>query len=64
MVAMGWGWGVGGLPFLITQPSLALEPAQKGGLGGQTVAVAGRLQQLDLGDHLELLQGPSPRQSP
>lgn len=50
---------VGGLPFLITQPSLALKPAQKGRLRGQTVAVTGRLEQLDLGDHLKLLQGPS-----
>lgn len=49
----------GRLPFLITQPGLALKPAQKGSLRGQTVAVTGRLEQLDLGDHLKLLQGPS-----
>lgn len=53
---------VRGLPFLITQPSLALKPAQKGRLWGQTVAVTGRLEQLDLGDHLKLLQRPSQSQ--
>ena len=32
---------VGRSPFLITQPSLALKPAQKGRLRGQAVAVTG-----------------------
>lgn len=43
-------------PFLLAERGLVLEPAQEERLGGQTVAVAGRLQQLDLGDHLKLLR--------
>lgn len=43
-------------PFLLAERGLAFEPAQEERLGGQTVAVAGRLEQLDLGNHLKLLR--------
>lgn len=42
-------------PFFLTEQDLALKPAEEGWLRGQTVAVTGRLQQLDLSDHLKLL---------
>lgn len=45
------------VPLLLTELSLALKPAEESRLRSQTVAVTGRLQQLDLSDHLELLQG-------
>lgn len=44
------------VPFLLTELSLALKPAEESRLWSQTVAVAGRLEQLDLSYHLELLQ--------
>lgn len=55
-VGGGGGGGEAAVPFLLTELSLALKPAQEGRLRGQTVAVAGRLEQLDLRDHLELLR--------
>lgn len=42
-------------PFLLAEQDPALKPAEEGWLRGQTVAVTGRLQQLDLSDHLKLL---------
>lgn len=44
------------VPFLLTELRLVLEPAEERRIRRQTVAVTGRLQQLDLGDHLKLLQ--------
>lgn len=44
-------------PFLLAEQGPALEPAQENRLRLQTVAVAGRLEQLDLSNHLKLLQG-------
>lgn len=43
------------LPFLLAELSLPLEPAQEHPIRSQTVAVTGRLQQLDLSHHLKLL---------
>lgn len=45
-------------PLLLAELRLAPEPAEEGGVSAQAVAVTGRLQQLDLSDHLELLQEP------
>lgn len=44
------------VPLLLTEKNLALKPAEESRVWSQTVAVAGRLEQLDLSDHLELLQ--------
>lgn len=44
------------LPLLLAELSLALEPAEERLLRSQTVAVTGRLEQLDLSYHLELLR--------
>lgn len=44
-------------PFLLAERGLVLEPAQEERLGAQAVAVAGRLEQLDLGNNLKLLRG-------
>lgn len=45
------------VPFLLAELNLALKPAKESRLRSQTVAVTGRLQQLDLGYHLKLLHG-------
>lgn len=45
------------VPLLLAELRLTLKPTQESRLRAQTVAVTGRLQQLDLCDHLELLQG-------
>lgn len=44
-------------PFLLAEQGPALKPAQENRLRLQTVAVAGRLEQLDLSNHLKLLPG-------
>lgn len=44
------------VPFLLAVLRLALEPAEESRVGRQTVAVTGRLEQLDLSYHLKLLQ--------
>lgn len=44
------------VPFLLTELRLALKPAEESRLWPQTVAVTSRLKQLDLSDHLKLLQ--------
>lgn len=45
------------VPLLLAELGLALKPAEESRLRSQTVAVTGRLQQLDLGYHLKLLRG-------
>lgn len=44
------------VPFLLAELRLSLKPAQESWVCSQTVAVTGRLEQLDLSDHLKLLQ--------
>lgn len=44
-------------PFFLAEQSLSLKPAEESPLRRQTVAVTGRLEQLDLSYHLKLLQG-------
>lgn len=44
-------------PFLLAEQGPALKPTQENRLRLQTVAVAGRLEQLDLSNHLKLLPG-------
>lgn len=48
-------------PLFFAERSLALKPAEEISLRRQTVTVTGRLKQLDLGYHLELLQGKKGR---
>lgn len=47
------------VPFFLTELKLALKPAEECRIRSQTVAVTGRLEQLDLGYHLKLLQRKS-----